>query len=178
MPDLKIRPACSRDLDDIAALQTRSIMVFGIETYGEVICAAWAKIGVQVRHTLLESGTFFVAERNGAITGVAGWTADSREPNGAWPRYVFVVPEAAGCGIGRRLMDQVETSASFAGRPNLQLWASLNAVSFYRALGYQAIKPVRWPIAAGIEMDFLLMTKAGQGAVTLPPSKVDDSVDG
>ncbi len=155
-----IRAARRGDLDAIAALQARAIMAFGIDTYGEAACQAWARIGVQSRHTLLESGTFFVAEQNGQVVGVAGWTADSREPDCAWPRYVFVEPATAGCGMGRKLMSWVETSVNAAGRSRLKLWASLNAVAFYEALGYRAVKPVRWPVAEGIEMAYRLMEKA------------------
>lgn len=159
MPDLVIRRARRPDLDAIAALQTRAIMTFGIDTYGKATCEAWARIGVQSRHTLLESGIFFVTEQEGQIIGIAGWTADSREPDCAWPRYVFVEPAAARHGIGRQLMIQVETSVRAAGRTRLKLWASLNAVAFYEALGYRSIRPARWPVAAGIEMGFYLMMK-------------------
>ena len=154
-----IRDAKPDDLDGIAELQTRTIMAFGVETYGEETCRAWAKIGVQVRHTLLASGTFFVAEWVDTLAGISGWTADSREPDCAWPRYVFVSPTVARHGIGRKLMQAVEHSVHAAGRTRLQVWASLNAVGFYEALGYRRVRPARWPVAAGIEMAFLLMEK-------------------
>ena len=155
-----IRSARSADLDAIADLQARSIMAFGIETYDRETCEVWAKVGRQMRHTMLSGGTFFIAEWNDTLVGVAGWTADSREPDCAWPRYVFVAPKAGGLGIGRQLMDQVETSVHAAGRSHLKLWASLNAVPFYQALGYQTIKKARWPIGGGIEMEHLLMSKS------------------
>lgn len=157
---IEIRGADSRDLDAIAALQTRSIMAFGIEAYGEAVCKAWARIGVQSRHTLLDGGTFFVAERHGELIGVAGWTTDSREANCAWPRYIFVSPAAAGCGIGRQLMGRVELSVNAAGRTRLMLWASLNAVGFYERLGFKAVRRAHWPIGDGIDMEHLLMEKA------------------
>ncbi len=175
-----IRPARSTDLDDIAALQTRAIMALGLGTYGEAACRAWARIGVQVRHTLLESGTFFVAERGGVIIGVAGWTADSREPDCAWPRYVFVEPAAAGCGVGRQLMGRVEASVNAAGRTCLQLWSSLNAVPFYEVLGYRSVKTARWPVADGIEMEHMLMSKAAacpKGTVGAPAVADDQPPD-
>lgn len=134
-------------------------MAFGVDTYGKKACRAWARIGVQVRHTLLASGIFFVAEMDGALAGVAGWSADSREPDCAWGRYVFVEPTAAGRGVGRELMGEVEHSVHAAGRTRLQVWASLNAVGFYQALGYRRISPARWPVADGIEMEHLLMEK-------------------
>lgn len=154
-----VRAARRSDLETIAALQTRSIMALGMATYGEKTCKAWARIGVQSRHTLLDSGTFFVAERDGELVGVAGWTKDSCEADCAWPRYVFVAPEAGGLGVGRALMTAVEHSATAAGRSRLKLWASLNAIGFYEALGYRRVKPARWPLAKGIEMEHLLMER-------------------
>ncbi|MDH3662630.1 MAG: GNAT family N-acetyltransferase [Alphaproteobacteria bacterium] len=144
----------------IAELQARSIMALGIETYGREACEAWARMGRQVRHTLLDGGTFFVAERDGGLIGVAGWVADSREADCAWPRYVFVSPAAAGGGTGRKLMQTVEQSVHAAGRTRLKLWASLNAVGFYERLGYRQVKPARWPVADGIEMEHRLMAKS------------------
>lgn len=156
---MTIRDAKPDDLDAIATLQSRAIMAFGVKTYGEETCRAWAKIGVQMRHNLLASGTFFVAEIESTLAGIAGWTEDSYEPDCAWPRYVFVTPALARRGIGRKLMTKVEHSVHAAGRSRMQVWASLNAVGFYEALGYRRVRPARWPVAAGIEMAFLLMEK-------------------
>jgi hypothetical protein len=63
-------------------------------------------------------------------------------------------------------MITVERSVNAAGRSRLQLWASLNAVGFYEMLGYRALKPARWPVGGGIEMEHLLMEKVltGNGA--------------
>jgi len=155
----KIRPAHDADLDAIAELQERSIMASCIETYGLETCEAWARMGRQMRHGLLSSGTFFVAEKADALQGVAGWVADSREADCAWPRYVFVAPEAAGLGIGRGLMLEIECSVSAAGRSHLKLWSSLNAVPFYRALGFHEVKRAYWPIGGDIDMEHLLMEK-------------------
>ena len=159
MEHVNIRAAGEADLDAIVELQARSIMTLGIQAYDLETLKAWARMGRQIRHNLLESGTFFVAEVNGAILGVAGWTADSRELDSAWPRYVFVLPEAAGQGIGRRLMAAIERSAIAASRPRLQLWSSLNAVRFYQAIGFQKVRSVSWPVGGGIEMEHLLMEK-------------------
>lgn len=156
---VEIRRADSRDLDAIAALQTRSIMALGREVYDEETCEAWARMGRQIRHTLLDSGTFFVAESDGDLIGVAGWTQDSREPDSAWPRFVFVDAAHARRGIGRNLMTTIERSVVAAGRTRLMLWASLNAVGYYEALGYRVMKPARWPLGGGIEMEHLLMEK-------------------
>ena len=158
-----IRLATDEDVDAIADMQARSIMTLGAKAYGRDVCEAWARMGRQVRHSLLDSGTFFVAEQVGRVVAVAGWTEDSREPDCAWARYVFVAPEVAGHGLGRRLMTTVERSVTAAGRRRLQLWASLNAVGFYEKLGYRRGKPALWPIGGGIEMKHFLMDKTLPG---------------
>ncbi len=156
---IAIRSANDEDVDAIADLQARSIMAFGVATYDRETCEAWANMGRQVRHSLLDTGTFTVAVTENALVGVAGWTEDSREPDCAWPRYVFVDPGHAGRGIGRNLMATVVRSVDATGRTRLQLWASLNAVGFYEKLGFERIRPARWPLGGGIEMEHLLMAK-------------------
>jgi putative acetyltransferase len=156
---IRIRPVRPADLDDVAALQERSIMAFGAPVYGEVKARAWARLGHQFRHDLLGEGGFWVAEQGARLVGVGGWSPDGLKRDIAWIRYLFVDPEAARRGIGRRLVEQAERAAQAAGRPRLHVWASLNAIGFYRALGYRLLRPARWPVQAGIEVDYRLMTK-------------------
>ncbi|MGH6903078.1 MAG: GNAT family N-acetyltransferase [Geminicoccaceae bacterium] len=154
-----IRPVGVADLDAIALLQERSIMAFGAPVYGEAKAKAWARLGFEFRHDLLGAGGFWVAERDDRILGVGGWSPDSLEPDVAWLRYLFVQPQAAGQGIGRRLVEEAERSAGAAHRPRLHVWSSMNAVGFYRTVGYRVRRRARWPIQAGIELDYMLMTK-------------------
>jgi N-acetylglutamate synthase-like GNAT family acetyltransferase len=156
---VRIRPIGAADLDAAAALQERSIMAFGAPVYGAAKATGWARLGFEFRHVLLGAGGFWVAEREDRIVGVGGWSPDGLEPDLAWIRYLFVDPQAARQGIGRRLVEQAESSAQAAARPRLHVWASLNAVGFYRALGYQLKRRARWPVQAGIELDYRLMAK-------------------
>ena len=152
-----LRPVRPEDLE-VVALQERAIMRFGAPVYGEAKARAWARLGVQFRRDLLGDG-FWVAEEGGDIRGVGGWWPDSFEPDLAWLRYLFVDPQAVGRGIGRRLVTRAESAAQAAGRPRIHVWSSLNAVGFYRAMGYLEQRRARWPIQAGIELDHVLMTR-------------------
>jgi putative acetyltransferase len=154
-----IRPVGVADLDAIAVLQERSIMAFGVPVYGEAKAKAWARLGFEFRHDLLGPGGFWVAERGDRIVGVGGWSPDSLEPDVAWLRYLFVHPQTAGRGIGRRLVEEAERSAGAPRRQRLHVWSSLNAVGFYRTVGYRVRRRARWPIQCGIELDYMLMTK-------------------
>ena len=155
----RIRPVGAADLDAIAVLQEFSIMAFGAPVYGEAKAKAWARLGFEFRHDLLGPGGFWVAERQDRIVGVGGWSPDSLEPDVAWLRYLFVHPQTAGRGIGRCLVEEAERSAGAARRPRLHVWSSLNAVGFYRTVGYRVRRRARCPIQAGFELDYMLMTK-------------------
>ena len=154
-----IRPVTAADLDPIAALQEASILRHGVATYGLARARAWARIGHDFKHVLLEDGQFFVAEQAGERLGVGGWSPDSLEPGLAWIRYLFVHPDHVRRGIGRRLVEVAEAAAASAGRPRFDVWSSLNAVSFYEALGYRRIRTARWPVRGSVELDYVLMRK-------------------
>jgi GNAT superfamily N-acetyltransferase len=168
-PDaVAIRPVRAADLDPIAALQEASIMRLGLAAYGEAKARAWARVGYDFKHVLLGDGGFFVAEQAGRTIGVGGWSPDSLEAGLAWIRYLFVHPDAAGRGIGRRLVEVAEASAQSAGRHRFDVWSSLNAVGFYEALGYRRVRAARWPVAAGTELDYVLMSKRGNTGAPAP----------
>jgi putative acetyltransferase len=168
---VRLRPVRAADLAAAAALQELSIMAFGAPVYGEAKAMAWARLGYEFRRELLGQGGFWVAEQDARILGVGGWSPDGLEPDVAWLRYLFVHPEAARRGIGRRLVEQAESAAQAAGRPRLHVWASLNALGFYRALGYRSKRRALWPVQAGIELDYRLMTKRARAKRNLEATR-------
>jgi putative acetyltransferase len=167
---LRLRPVRASDLDAVAAMQEISIMALGRPVYGEAKARAWARLGYQFRHDLLGEGGFWVAEQEQRLLGVGGWSPDSLEADLAWIRYLFVHPEAARRGIGRRLVERAERSAYAADRPRLHVWSSLNAVGFYRAIGFLPERRARWPVQSAIELDYVLMAKRADPAPLAPPS--------
>ena len=56
---------------------------------------------------------------------------------------VFVHPARQGRGIGRRLMEAVESAARARGERELILYASLSAVAFYEANGWRTVREHR-----------------------------------
>ena len=101
-----------------------------------------------------------MAERDARLLGVGGWSADSLDHRIAWLRYLFVHPDAIGQGVGRRLVERAEASALAAGRKRLRVWSSLNAIGFYRALGYRSIRRAAMPLSTDIDLDYVLMTRS------------------
>jgi len=159
LEEIVVRPAREADLDTIAAIQEAAILALGAGAYAPDQLVAWARVGIETRHGLLGQGSFFVAEIHGQIVGVGGWSPDGGDRSAAWIRYVFVRPEAVRQGIGRQVVGAVEASARAAGRSVFHVWASLNAVGFYRALGYGRRRAICVPLGRGIEMSGMHMLK-------------------
>jgi hypothetical protein len=65
-----------------------------------------------------------------------------------WLRGVFVVPEETGRGAGQRLVASVLAEVQATGRRRVDLLATLNAVPFYRRLGWRSIRAVSLPMDA------------------------------
>lgn len=158
-----IRAARDSDVPAIIGLQEASILGLGVATYGAAKARAWARFGIEQSRDLLSQGHFFIAERDGRAAGVSGWSPDVERADTAWIRYVFVRPDLAGRGIGRRLVSSAEASALAAGRNRFRLWSSLNALRFYERLGYRRVRLARWPVEPGVELDYVLMTRRARG---------------
>lgn len=154
-----VRPAVEDDLGAIIHVQERAIMEQGQGTYGRAICEAWARVGVQHTDGILEQGEFFVADGPQGPVGVSGWSPDADRRDTGWIRYVFILPEATGSGLGRLLVRTAERAARDSGRRRFLLWSSLNAVGFYRRLGYRWVRRALWPVGAGLEIEYVLMSK-------------------
>ena len=96
---------------------------------------------------LLASGTYFVAELDGAIVGCGGWShekpgSSSVEPGIGHIRHFGTDAAWTGRGVGRAIYARCEATARTAGVVQLQCYASRNGVSFYAALGFAQIAPI------------------------------------
>ena len=80
--------------------------------------------------TLAKQRRIFVAVENAAIVGTASVA-------GNWVHAVFVHPLRQGRGLGRQLMETLESHARTHGERWLGLYASIGAVPFYRSLGWR-----------------------------------------
>ena len=72
---------------------------------------------------------------------------------------VFVDPARVGLGIGKRLLAALEQLARRRGIVRLHLFASLNAVPFYRAAGYVALREEAYAHPSGISLASVAMEK-------------------
>jgi GNAT superfamily N-acetyltransferase len=74
----------------------------------------------------------FVAERDGVLGTV------SRDGNKVYT--MFIHPRAHGLGLGRRLMNHIETLAAADGFDHMETGASITGHGFYHRLGYTDVR--------------------------------------
>jgi putative acetyltransferase len=152
---VELRPASNDGLAALWELRTRAIAHGCAGHYGPGVLAAWlaspAPVSLQ-RH--IEHGGGLVAVEDDAIVGYAVLDPLSGEVDA-----VFVDPPRHGRGIGRALLDALEANARMAGLERLFLSASLNAVPFYRASGFVALREELYAHRSGIGIPSVFMEK-------------------
>ena len=181
MPDPLLRPLVPADLDETVAMQCRAMAELGRTHYSPdqiaVLLAAtrepdypgallgndvWVAVGAT--GAILGSAGWGLAGWDSAGWGSAGWgsagwaaVAGGQPPTGRI-RKVFVEPGLAGRGLGRRLVEAAEARAGAAGCRGFVVRANLNAVPFYRRLGYRVTGPGAMA-AGGREVPMTMMEK-------------------
>jgi predicted N-acetyltransferase YhbS len=129
-----------------------------------------------VDRQLIRDGTYFVAERGGAIVGCGGWSRRRSLFGGdggrkqedalldplrdaARVRAFFVHPACARRGIGRSIMTACEQAIIAAGFRTVELSATLTGEPLYASFGYAVAEHYEIPMADGLSLPVVRMTK-------------------
>jgi GNAT superfamily N-acetyltransferase len=149
------RKATIEDQPAIWRVRTESIKNLCRRHYGEEQTEAWASVPAPENFAdVICSRDFLVAEADAAVVGFGFINRQT-----AVLEAIFVAPEFARRGVGTALLTSLEGIARQAGLSRLSLSASLNAVSFYRAAGYQTVEETTWHHPAGFDLPCVAMTK-------------------
>lgn len=119
----------------------------------------------RANRALLESGSYHVAEAgDGLLVGCGGWTPERPGTNEvraglAHVRHFGTHPAWTGRGIGRAIFGACETAARSAGIGTFECYASLNAVDFYAALGFEIVRGIELRLGADTVLPAMLMRR-------------------
>jgi putative acetyltransferase len=153
---ITLRPALPDDIDTLWALRTVAVRVSCATHYAPEQIAVWTASPVPDGYAaMLAAGGGIVAMLDDAITGYAMLDVNKQEVDA-----VFVDPACAGLGIGKRLLAALEQLARQRGMVRLHLSASLNAVPFYAAAGFSALREEAYAHPSGISLASMAMEKA------------------
>lgn len=126
----RIRPG---DGQQVYQVFIDSVRVLGAKAYDARQIEAWLSgLTLSRLEGRLLATVSFVAERGGRIVGFASLDVQHLELD-----FLYVDPDFAGQGIGRRLSARVEKEATGRGIRRLFIVASLNALPVYERLGYR-----------------------------------------
>lgn len=106
-----------------------------------------------------ESAFHFAAFKEGKLLGVCRLQRNSLEQGQA--RFMAVSKDAQGKGIGKKLMQEVESFAQKIGMKEIVLQAREIAVPFYKSMNYQTIEKTH--LLFGDIQHFLMKKTFGEG---------------
>jgi GNAT superfamily N-acetyltransferase len=143
MTVLSINPASPCDAPDISDLLQRSYAALLVPDYEPAVLRAALPKMTQARPNLLACPTYFVARRGACAVGAGGWThvTPFGRPGVAGVghiRHLACDPACLREGVARAIMQRVFETAHEAGIDLLCCLSTLNAVPFYRAMGFGA----------------------------------------
>lgn len=93
---------------------------------------------------------FYVAIDGKKVIGCGGITGYWGSTDESYLVSVFVLPEYQGRGIGRRIINTLEYDEYFLRAWRTEVGSSLNAVNFYRKMGYEYKNGVTLPDEFGV----------------------------
>jgi predicted N-acetyltransferase YhbS len=160
---VRIRRARPDDGPGIHVVHTSAIRETCRSHYAPDAIAVWAgRVTPESYGEDLERRDVFVADDDGRVLGFG--VLDAGEST---VRAVYVHPDAGGHGVGRALLDALETTARLRGVARVHLEASLNAVPFYVAAGWQRERASIRTLAPGRDIACVAMAKR------LPPASLE-----
>lgn len=151
---MEIRKASRQDAQVAFDIRNQSILAACPESYEIDKLKKWTSGELTEQFTRFVDDYCYLAIVNGetAATGMLDTQTCKVEA-------MFVVPKFMGCGIGKALLEFLESLAKKQGIGQLTLDATLNAAPFYRSCGYQGDKVEPYYSPKGVVLDSIVMTK-------------------
>ena len=152
---IKLRLAVTSEIPAMWLLRTSAVRIACASHYSPAQIDAWsASPPPSTYEGMIQGGAGLIAERDARLLGYA-----ILNKAGAEVDAVFVDPGCAGQGVGKTLLIALEELAAKSGLERLQVFASLNAVGFYGAMGYSLIRNAQYAHPSGIELACAQMGK-------------------
>jgi N-acetylglutamate synthase-like GNAT family acetyltransferase len=97
---------------------------------------------------------------DGEMVGTAVWSPGPVRSPTARILALNVRPLFMGEGIGRELLDQIDSQSRAAGFSALEVAATLNSAGFFESSGFRLVRKGGWALPLGYELQVAYMRKA------------------
>jgi GNAT superfamily N-acetyltransferase len=131
--DFSFRPARREDAETVFSITKASIGGLGAASYSRNQIENWMGARTPAFYEeLIANGRMTVCVRDGVVVGFV-----DAEPGEV--TRLFILPEAAGVGLGRRLLEIGITQARLGHHGTIKLEATINAEGFYQKHGFRTV---------------------------------------
>jgi putative acetyltransferase len=159
-----VREAVPEDASSIRDVHLASIEGLGSTEYDDELVSAWAHDRDPEEYPIESADAYIaVAERDGHIVGFGITNPDVGDyletTVDGEITAMYVHPPVTRQGIGTRIYAELESEAHRNNVESLGLWASVNAVPFYQAQGYQRVTEHTHEFSDGVERTVVEMAK-------------------
>ena len=171
-----IRKATFEDREAMQQLIAASARILSRKYYNDAQIEAAIATVFGVDSTLIEDGTYFVAESDSIFVGCGGWSRrktlfggdqytardvgylDPRsEP--AKIRAFFIHPDHARKGVARAILARCEEEARAFGFRELELASTLPGIEFYKSCGFSERGAFDLALVEGVKLELVPMRK-------------------
>jgi putative acetyltransferase len=160
-PSFRIRPAKPSDADQISEAHIDSIHSLGAKFYSPGIVSVWGapRDGARYRRAMENGELFFIAVREEANGEKVLGFSSYRIVEGKHRTAVYVRGSAARIGVGKALFGSAEAAAKERSATEIHVDASLAAVKFYKACGFEELSAGQHRMGNSVFMDCVFMKK-------------------
>ncbi|MDD3444924.1 MAG: GNAT family N-acetyltransferase [Zavarzinia sp.] len=161
--DITLRSATPADYQAMATLFRESVHRGAARDYDAEQRAAWAPVEMDMAAFAARQDLcrVWIAERAGAMAGFVTSRDDGLVD------MLFVHPDHLRRGVGRRLLEIIETEARRAGRAGLYANVSLTARSLFEACGFQVMADQVVELRGRRFRNFHMVRRLDRGAGTV-----------
>ncbi len=157
---VRIRPSSMKDFAAVDELLSRAYPKLLKADYPPSILVTALPLISRAQPDLLKCGTYYVAEIDGSIAGVGGWTPDRRVSTLAHIRHVGTDDRYQRRGIARAVVEHCLKTARANGFTQMECWSTRTAVPFYASLGFETLGPIDVPLREGITFPSIRMMRS------------------
>ena len=154
--DMKIRKASNADAENIARLHVASIMNLCVNHYTRDQLNAWTSVLIpSIYDQALREKVFLVAyDSQQHLLGLGIFDIEHAEVSA-----IYIHPDAAGKGIGSKLLNELEKLARNSNIVTITIHSTLNAQGFYAAHGYLEQELTFHTLPNGSKLECVRMVK-------------------
>jgi GNAT superfamily N-acetyltransferase len=154
MTSVAIRKATTDDAAASFAIRREAIRAQCRGHYPAADLETWTAGTMSETFTRCVAEAFYVATVDGAAVGTGMIDLETGKIDA-----VFVLPRHMGQGVGRAVVEHLETLAVEAGLSEIHLESTLNAAPFYRAIGFEGEGKSIYRSSLGVSLACVLMVK-------------------